>query len=235
MVFHRAKHINLDIKLCVNNVPIQQVYNTKFLGVIIDNDLNWSNYISYINSKIEKEIGIICRSRKLFSKSALINLYYAFIFPYLIYCVEEWGNALSTHTQPLIKLQKEIIRIITNSYFLAPSEKLYTETGILPFVTLVNYRIGLLMFKNAKYTVPISLYRLYKLNSDVHNYNTRQAHHIHLFKGNIEFIYRTFKFQSVYIWNIILYNININVSFPTLKHLLTRFLMNNNTSVRYDK
>ena len=146
-----------------------------------------------------------------------------------------WGNALSTHTQPLIKWQNKIIRIITNSYFLASSEKLYSETGILPFVTLVKYWIGLLMFKIAKLTVPISISRLFKLNSGVHNYNTRLAHHIHSFKGNNEFIYRTFKFQSVYIWNSILKNININVSFPTFKHLLKRLLLNNNTSVRDDK
>ena len=68
-----------------------------------------------------------------------------FIFQYLIYCVEVWGNALSTLTQPLINLQNKIIRIITNSHFLASSEKLYNETGILPFVTLVKYKIGLLM------------------------------------------------------------------------------------------
>ena len=86
---------------------------------------------------------------------------------------------MSTHTQPLIKLQNNIIRIITNSHFFASSEKLYTETGILPFVMLVKYRIGLLMFKIAKHTVPISISRLYNLFSDVHNYNTRQAHHIH--------------------------------------------------------
>ena len=88
MVFPRAKHKNMDVKLCINKVPIQQVDNSKFLGVIIDNYLNWSNHISYINSNIAKGIGIICRARKFFSKSALINLYYAFIFPYLIYCVE---------------------------------------------------------------------------------------------------------------------------------------------------
>ena len=107
--------------------------------------------------KIAKGIGIICRARKFFSKSALINLYYAFIFLYLIYCVEVWGNALSTHTQPLIKLQNKIIWIITNSHFLASSEKLYNETGILQFVMLVKYQIGLLMFKIAKLTVPISI------------------------------------------------------------------------------
>ena len=156
-VFLRAKHKNMDVKLCINNVQIQQVHNTKFLGVIIDDNLNWSNHISYINSKIAKGISIICRARKFFPKSALINLYYAFIFPYLINSVEIWGNVLSTHTQPLIKLQNKIIRIITNSHVLASSEKLYNETGILPFVTLVKHRIGLLMFKIAKHTVPISI------------------------------------------------------------------------------
>ena len=58
MVFHRAKHKHMDVKLCINEVPIQQVDNTTFLGVIIDDNLNWSNHISYINSKIAKGIGI---------------------------------------------------------------------------------------------------------------------------------------------------------------------------------
>ena len=73
------------------------------------------------------------------------------------------------------------------------------------------------MFKIAKQTVPISISSLYNLNNEVHHYNTRQAHHIHSFKGNTAFIYRPFVFQSVYVWNSILQNININVSFPTFK------------------
>ena len=28
MVFHRAKHKHMDVKLCINKVPIQQVDNT---------------------------------------------------------------------------------------------------------------------------------------------------------------------------------------------------------------
>ena len=90
------------------------------------------------------------------------------------------------------------------------------------------------MFKIAKHTVPISISSLYKLNNEVYKYNTRQSHHIHSFKENNEFIYRTFVFQSVYVWNNILQNININVYFLIFKHLLKLFLLNNNTSIRYD-
>ena len=108
MVFHRAKHKLNNISISLNSVPIEQVNHTKFLGVVIDNKLDWSNHIFYINAKIVKGVGIICRAKKYFSSSALINLYNTFILPYMIYCVEVWGNALSIHIHPLIKLQKKL-------------------------------------------------------------------------------------------------------------------------------
>ena len=105
MVVHRAKRKLNNISISLNCVPIEQVNHTKFLGVVIDNKLDWSNHISYINAKIAKGVCIICRAKKYFSSSALINLYNTFILPYMIYCVEVWGNALSIHIHPLIKLQ----------------------------------------------------------------------------------------------------------------------------------
>ena len=94
MVFNRAKHKNYKINIEINKVVIEQAKHTKFLGVIFDDNLNWSNHISYINSKIAKGVGIIYRAKKYFTTTALVNLYNAFIFPYLIYCVEVWGNAI---------------------------------------------------------------------------------------------------------------------------------------------
>ena len=44
MVFHRAKHKNYRIKIEINQVFIQQVKHTQFLGVIFDDKLDWSNF-----------------------------------------------------------------------------------------------------------------------------------------------------------------------------------------------
>ena len=112
MVFHRAKHKNYKINIEINKVVIEQVKHIQFLGVIFDDNLNWSNHISYINSKIAKGVGIICREKKCFTITALINLYNAFIFPYLIYCVEVWGNALSIHLTPRLKLQQFFLELL---------------------------------------------------------------------------------------------------------------------------
>ena len=146
------------INIKINKVQIEQTKHTNFLGVIFDGNLCWSNHISYINRKIAKGIGIICRAKKYFNTSALINLYNAFVFPYLINCVEVWGNALGTHIQPLVKLQNKIVRIITYSYH--TTEQLYTITRILPLKILVKQRIGLLM-RNYKTAMFRKLFKIY--------------------------------------------------------------------------
>ena len=212
---------------------IEQVKYTKFLGVIIDDNLDWSNHISYINSKIAKGVGIICRAKKYFNITALTQLYNAFIYPYLIYCVEVWGNALSIHLTSLLKMQNKILRIITYTYHHVNNDQLYYSTGILPFKILVKQSIGLLMLKMANGNVPKSVPNLYQCNKNVHHHFTRQTNHLHSLRGNNEFIYRTFVFQSVFIWNTVIQNINI--SYERFKHLLKDFLLTNDISFRYDK
>ena len=81
--------------------------------------------------------------------------------------------------------------------------------------------------------VPKSLQNLYQCNQNVHSHYTRQASHVHSMRGNNKFVYRTFVFQSVFIWNKIIQN--INVSYARFKHLLKDFLLSNNNSIQYDK
>ena len=37
-------------------------------------------------------------------------MYFTFIYTYLIYCIEVWGNAHQTHLDPLIKIQKKVFK-----------------------------------------------------------------------------------------------------------------------------
>ena len=41
---HRSKHI--DAKITIDGHKIDQVVKTKFLGVVIDNKLNWKEHVS---------------------------------------------------------------------------------------------------------------------------------------------------------------------------------------------
>ena len=101
----RIKHGH-NITMYINKNPIERKSSTQFLGIIIDNKLNWSAHITYTKNKISKSIGIIYKIRKFMDKQTLRNMYFSFIYPYLIYCIETWRNAHDTHLNPLIKIQK---------------------------------------------------------------------------------------------------------------------------------
>ena len=69
----------------------------KYLGVIIDNKITWIPHITYVKNKVSYGIGIMYNARKYLKRNTLINLYHSYIYPYLIYCIEAWGNTTHCH------------------------------------------------------------------------------------------------------------------------------------------
>ena len=118
MVFHRSKK-EIDVNNpSLSNIALKRVNYSKFLGVIIDDCLKWTNHISYIKNEMAKGFGIILRARRFFNRKTLLNLYHLFIFSYLIYCFKIWGNAAVIYLHPLNKLQKKIVRATTFSKYM---------------------------------------------------------------------------------------------------------------------
>ena len=66
---------NEDLDITINNVKIDRVYVTKFLGVLIDSNLNWKEHIDGINNKISKSIAIIYKASKILNINSLYTLY----------------------------------------------------------------------------------------------------------------------------------------------------------------
>ena len=58
---HRSKH--MDAKITIDGRKIDQVVKTKFLGVVIDNKLNWKEHVSLISGKISRSIGMIIKAK----------------------------------------------------------------------------------------------------------------------------------------------------------------------------
>ena len=50
--------------LTLNGLVIKRVKETKFLGVIIDENLKWDVHTKYLNSKLKCEIGKLNRIKK---------------------------------------------------------------------------------------------------------------------------------------------------------------------------
>ena len=92
MVIHRSR-IKTDSHavITMDKVCLQRADSFKYLGLIIAHKLNWTQHIAYVKNKISKGIGIMYRARNCLTKTSLKNLYYSYIYPYLIYCIEIWN------------------------------------------------------------------------------------------------------------------------------------------------
>ena len=109
MIFHRARIKNKDFGLgiSINNCALK-VENCKYLGIILDTRISWVEDITFVKNKISKGIGIMYQAKKYLNRNGLISLYNSYIYPYLIYCVESWGNASICYLDPLFVLQKNL-------------------------------------------------------------------------------------------------------------------------------
>ena len=69
MVLHRAKlQIDKHAAIKMNDVCLQRTNSLKYLGVIIDHKLNWTQHIAHVRNKVSKGIGIMYRARNYLTK-----------------------------------------------------------------------------------------------------------------------------------------------------------------------
>ncbi len=114
--FSKSPH-SVDINLppvIIDDIAITRVSSTKFLGVIIDQKLPWSEHISSVNKVVCRNSGVISKIRHFLPASSLV-LYNTLIFPYLNYCNIVWACVNTTRLRSVAISQKRAIRICTLS------------------------------------------------------------------------------------------------------------------------
>jgi hypothetical protein len=67
------EQLKTNLKTQINGITLEVVNKSKFLGVIIDDQLYWKHHILYTSKKIAKAIGIISIARRVFNKTNLNN------------------------------------------------------------------------------------------------------------------------------------------------------------------
>ena len=218
MIFHRARlkfADGMNVKVIMDNNTLTKVSSIKYLDVIVDHKLNWIDHITYVKNKISKGIGIMYKARRYLNKGSLKNIYYNYIYPYFIYCIELLGSAANCHLNSLFLLQKKIIRIMTFSPYLAHTGPIIIDLAILPFDKIFIDRINIMMFKVEYELLPKSVTQMFSKNKDIHSHDTINKHLLRLSIGT-----KNVTYLSARIWNAIVSKININVSLSQFKVIL---------------
>lgn len=103
----------------------------KYLGVEIDQKLNWKQHITSLKTRIRKLIPIFKRLRNLRDHKTNKIVYLALCQSIIMYGISAWGGANKSSIITIERAQRCILKIINFKHYRYPTTKLYKEFGVL--------------------------------------------------------------------------------------------------------
>lgn len=139
---------------------LSRVETIKYLGVYIDDKLNWSTHIVSLASRVRKLIYVYKALRTVADVELLIRTYKALCECLIRYCICAWGSAAKTHIIRAERAQRALLKVILYLSFRHPTTAVYERANVLTVRKLFIYE-GLQRFhKKAIPNLPESFKRV---------------------------------------------------------------------------
>jgi hypothetical protein len=208
----KTKHLLFSLKntaspvLYLNDSLVESVTNFKFLGCYIDNMLGWRMHVENMCKKVSCGVAML-RAAYLFPVYVKKMIYFAYIYPFLMYSLAVWGCAANIHFNKLVVLQKRAIRLVYSM-------------GKLDHVAPVAYAHHMLLLPEL-YELLLScfVYRFCKLQYNASLFNNqgivvrRDVNAINTRNSNTDF-YVPFVRTSIRKISIVIHSINVWNALP---------------------
>ena len=153
------------------------------------------------------------------------SIYYSFIYPHLIYCIEVWGCACKTNLLPIVKIQRKAIRLILSLPYSQDLDSAFKEFEFLPFRQLLYFFTTLFIFKYRKGLLPSIFLTLYDFPN--HDYHTRGQFLMNIPPCRSTMAQMCIRYIGAKVGNKLSTTIEWNCSFHSFKASLKKSLLTN--------
>ena len=110
MVFSKRRVDLSSLQVRIDNTPIERKTEARFLGVIVDDKLNWASHIRAVKTKMSRFIGVMFKIKRKLPIKARLQIFQSFVQSHLNFCSLVWGFAAKSHIDSLFTKQKQGIR-----------------------------------------------------------------------------------------------------------------------------
>ena len=186
VIFRSSKKIpNHNVTLLMNKCALEQKDHVKYLGVLVDQHLDWKYQINNVALKISRGIGILAKLKPLLKENLLKCIYYSLVYSHLSYGIEAWGSAAKTNLNKLLTLQHKAVRIMSGvQYFqiygrepgpLPSSEPLYKNLEILKLEDIFKLNIAKFVYSTLTFHSPSNFHEWFSYDHENHSHSTRSS------------------------------------------------------------
>lgn len=220
---------NDEINIKIDDISVERVNHTKFLGVVINDKLTWDDHIKTILNKASKSIGIIYRIRHNIPSSTLINLYYTLVHPYYEYCNIVWGSNNSTIFQCLGRSQKRAVRAVVFANRFSHSAPIFKKLHVLTIAQINKVQTACFVYKATNKLLPAQFSYFFTPNSMIHDHNTRQNSKLHLVLHRTKIRANSIRIYGVKIWNSLSNDLRMSPSLNIFRNKYKHQLLDSTT------
>lgn len=224
------KLTNYDMKITLDNKNISKVESIKFLGIYIDQFVNFKKHIDELYKKLSKVVGLFYRIRNMLPLDALLHIYRSLFEPHLNYCNYVWSHTFQTHVTKLNTLQKKAIRAITRSPYNSSTSPLFHRCGLLKLPDICYYHDACIMYdvvnkRNEK------MCELIPVHAPTHQYQTRKKSLIKGKDRKLKCTRMSISYSGPQLWNDLDKNVKSSLTLPIFKNNLKKHLLQKYTQL----
>ena len=197
------------------------ITSTKYMGVQVDQFLNWDEHLVTITKKVSRGLGMLRYAKRCLPLVTVQAMYKSLIEPHFRYCCPVWGGGGTTTLQELQKSQNRAARIVTNSPYDAHSQPLIQKLRWPTIKELIESETAKVVYKALHNEAPDYLIRLFHRLSDTQSRMLRNSDtdlRIPLFKTSSG--QKSFEFRGARIWNKLSNEAKQASTFLAFKHKL---------------
>lgn len=110
VISNKKKFDKNNVNIIINNSIIKRETEMKYLGIIIDDRLDFKANVNYVCKKMGTKINLICRLKNKLNKEQKIYLYKILIEPYINYCSTVLFLSSNDDIERMQKLQNKFMR-----------------------------------------------------------------------------------------------------------------------------
>ena len=163
------------MNLKIRGSELDVVKKTKYLGIQVDNCLDWKEHIKAVSTKASRAIGFLKHAKNILPMASLKTLYSSIVETHFRYCCSVWGCCGTTDINQLQKLQNRAARIVTNSSYDAPSRPLIESLGWMTIREHIDQDSRSMVYKSINGLAPQYMSNLFIRNSTCNSRSLRNT------------------------------------------------------------
>ena len=217
----------LDIDM--NGTVLNQVESTKYLGVVIDDQLSWRKQTSEVCRKLAYNVSNLNKARNVLPPKVLRNVYLSTFIPVVDYACTVWSNSSIFNMKRIHRMEKMAARAISGNYdyIHVRGDSLLEELALNTFEDRKKYHLSLLIYKSIHGIAPHYLVNQVLFSYEVNQRNLRSLDNMILYlpKVNKNIFKNSLFYVGAQCWNTLPLYIKESTSVPCFKKHLKKHLL----------